>query len=477
MKAILLGLALLLAAIAWNRPPEYDEAYSMFLTAGDARPAWPAGIFHPADVQAVYDGQSGLFQVAENLRHGDVHPPLYFWLLEVWRHLFGPSWFAARMLSVMFSIVALAVVGWLAVLADIPVLPAVLLTFGSYGFAYTATVARGFALAQLFNVLGVALVYRAERGKRAGSVSASLGGLALGAASFTNYLAVFVGLAALGWLGMRNARRFALAAFGFAVFLPADMWFFLAQRGSRVGQFQAFSLQHAVLLLAKDCGAALFGGLPLYAGAGGPLVTVALAALFAVCLGAIIKGHMRDAWLFASIAIATPAGLVLLGLIFNNTPIEIRYLAFGTPFFALLLAGSLRGWRMVIVAAVESCAILGLGVAPATMQPQGRAALAAAKLTTPATLVLVPFGNDGVGLPGPFIDAAPDNLQIELIRTGMAFDLRGQTRIILADIKADDASRVQTRQLVMRLRADPCWRPDASPPPLLQIYNRICPPG
>jgi hypothetical protein len=489
MKAIFLVLALLLTAIAWNRPPEYDEAYSMFLTAGDARPAWPNGAFHPADVWGFYTGHAGFGQIAQDLRRGDVHPPLYFWALEVWRRAFGPSWFAARMLSVVFSLGSLVIVGRIAAMARISVLPAVFLAVGSYGFAYTGTVARGFALAQFFNVLGVALVYGAGCGgwgqqtgllrrfaPRNDGVAALAGGLALGAAGFTNYLSVFVGLVALGWLAPRNTRWFILASIGFAVFLPLDAWFFLGQRASRVGQFQAFSIDHALPLLAKDCGATVFGGLPLYAGVVGPVVSVALGALFAVCVAAIIKGKMRDAWLFAALALATPYGLILLGLIFNNTPIEIRYLAFSTPFFALALAGSLRGPLLFIVLAVEFSAILGLGLASATMQPQGRAAVEAGRPATPGTLVLVPFGNDGVGIPGPFIAAAPDDLQIELIRTGAVPDLRGQSRIILADVEVDDASRAQTRELIMRMAANPCWRA-ITQPPLLRIYTRICPAG
>jgi len=335
--------------------------------------------------------------------------------------------------------------------------------------------------------LGVALIYGTGCGgwrqktellrfARNDGVEAAVGGLALGAAGFTNYLAVFVGLIALGWLGLRNARRFVAAAVGFAVFLPLDAWFFLGQRASRVGQFGAFSLDHALPVLAKDAGAALFGGLPLYAGAAGPLVSVAIGALFTVCIGAIIKGNVRDVGLFAALAMATPVGLIALGLVFNNTPIEIRYLAFSTPFFALLLAGSLRGPLLLVVLAVDCCAIIGLGLAPATMQPQGRAAMAAAKLAMPGALVLVPFGNDGVGIPGPFIAAAPDHLPIELIRTGTTPDLRGQTRIILADIKADDASRAQTAHVITQLAADRCWRM-ADPSPLIRVYTRICPTG
>ena len=40
-------------------------------------------------------------------------------------------------------------------------------------------------------------------------------------------------------------------------------------------------------------------------------------------------------------AAAPPLGLLLLGFVFDNAPIELRYLAFATPFIGLLLAAAL----------------------------------------------------------------------------------------------------------------------------------------
>ena len=112
------------------------------------------------------------------------------------------------------------------------------------------------------------------------------GGLAFGAASFTNYLAIFTACATLAWLSLtkQNRRLIPASSFGIAPFLVLDTSYFLAQRNSRIGQFVPFSLAHALTLLAKDSGAALFGGLPLYAGSAGPLVTLALLTLLATCL-------------------------------------------------------------------------------------------------------------------------------------------------------------------------------------------------
>ena len=362
--APLLFAVVVLGATAKLRAPEYDEAYSIFLTAGDPRPPWPTGVFHAGDVRGLYRADASLGQIARYLRTGDVHPPLYFWTLEYWRRLAGPSWFAARLLSVLFSIGALAALAWLAALAEVPVPAAMLIALLSYGFAYTGVVARGFALAQLLNIVGAAMIFSGIRDRK--RFPALCGGFVLGAAGFSNYLAIFVGLAALCWLLLRRDGRkfFVPAVTGFAFWMPWIAYFFLPQRNSRIGQFKAFSPSHAMALLAKDSGAALFGGLPVYAGQAGPFVTFALALLFAICLGFIVKRWCPGLLLFAIAALAMPVGLLALGFIFDNTPIEIRYLAFSIPFLALLVAKTLpKGWLYLLLVA-ETCGTIGLAIAP-----------------------------------------------------------------------------------------------------------------
>ena len=314
--AILLLSLLILGGAAHFRSPEYDEAYSIFLTSGDARPAWPDTVFHPAEFRSFYQGDPSPAKIAADLRQGDVHPPLYFWLLEYWRRLFGPGWFAARMLSVLFSLGCLACLGWVAGLAEIPVLTALLFTLFSYGFAYTGIIARGFALAQMLNIFGIALILSAGRSPNRAKFLGFTGGLAFGAAGFSNYLAVFIGLATLFWLALRGKQRgiLALAAAGFILFLPAMLYFFAAQRHSRLGQFDKFSPPHAIALLAKDCGAAIFGGLPVYAGQAGFIVTIALIILTAICAGFVIKKWKPKLSLFALAAGSVPLGLLALGL-------------------------------------------------------------------------------------------------------------------------------------------------------------------
>ena len=117
--------------------------------------------------------------------------------------------------------------------------------------------------------------------------------------------------------------------------------------------------------------------------------------------------------LLAICAAAMPVGLLLLGLVFDNTPIELRYLAFATPFIGLLLATLPRSVCGVVLA-IQAASIAGLMMRPETMQPARATAMAAAALVGDG-VVLVPRGNDGVGIVGAFAIEAPPGLHMLVI--------------------------------------------------------------
>ncbi|HQT65319.1 MAG: hypothetical protein B7Z75_12185 [Acidocella sp. 20-57-95] len=453
LTATCLFATALLAAIAYLRPPEYDEAYSIFLTAGHARPLWPTGIFQPADVAALFHGPASLRGIAQDLRTGDVHPPVYFWALDLWRLIFGPSWFTARMFSVLVAIITLATTAKLAKLVKVPQNPVIIITCLAYGFAYTSTIARGFGLAECLNIIGFALVMRSRIADDPAATSLAIAaGLAFAAASFSNYLACFTAIATIGWFAFEKPRIAFSSACAFALSIPLDLSFFIDQHASRTGQFPPFDLMHATALLLRDEGAALFGGLPIYAGAAGPVVTSMLSIFSAACAYYVYRDRTPETMLLVVVASATPLGLLALGVIFDNTPIEIRYCAFSLPFIAILLAQSLPLNLRDAVMAIEVLAIIGLAIAPATMQPQGRAAHEAAANHPDVTLV--PFGNDGVGIPGPFIAAAPPDMRIALVPGNILPDLTGVKKVTLATIGIDNASKAYLPALESQLAAN-----------------------
>ncbi len=478
---VLLLAAIVLTAAAWHRGAEYDEQYTMFVTSGTPRPIWPEAAFPAADVIRVQAGHAGLATIAEDLRRTDVHPPLYFWAVAVWRWIVGDRLFAVRLLSVVCSLGALATVGPIARRCGISVPLAMLLTFGCYGFAYTGAIARGFALAQLLTLVGIV---GALSGRRL------LGGALLGAAVATNYLAVFVGGAALVVftvmpgegppsttcdVGTRKAMDGGPSP-GMTVklgagFLPPVLiaaWFFLAQRTSRTGQFPPFELLPALVRMARYGAANLSGGLPLYVSdTARPAVTGTLAFGLVALTALMIRRWQRIATpkirvFLTAAALATPLGLLALGIVFNNTPIELRYLSFATPFVALLVAGAHPG-RLVLagIFAVQTASIAGLALRPETMQPARATAMAAAALAKDG-VVLVPRGNDGAGIVGAFGTEAPLALPLLIVGPDETLArIRARTapfrRVVLA-LLTQDATSQATVPAMRAAFATPDWR-------------------
>jgi 4-amino-4-deoxy-L-arabinose transferase-like glycosyltransferase len=471
--AALLAAAVVLTAAAWLRGAEYDEQYTLFLTGGVARPIWPDHAFAAGEVRVMQAGHAGFGAIERDLRAGDVHPPLYFWAVALWRRLVGDGLFGARLLSVVCGVGALGLVAVIARRVGASAVMAPLLTLGCYGFVYINVVARGFALAQLLLLAGVAVLCAVRRPGRLLEIAA---GLLLGAATFTNYLAVFVALGALSWWCAwprprspvdRALWRCGMAGvIGFAVWLPADAWFFLAQRGSRAGQFPPFELGSSLARLARYLGANLFGGLPLYLGGiASSAVSSVLGVLLIGLIVLIVRRWPRGAEparraLLAICAMAMPVGLLLLGLVFDNTPIELRYLAFATPFIGLLLATLPRGVCGVVLA-IQAASIVGLMTRPETMQPARATAVAAATLVGDG-VVLVPRGNDGVGIVGAFAIESPPGLHMLVVGRDLSpaqihARVGKYPRVVLALLGQDADSRA-TLPAMRDAFAGPCWR-------------------
>ena len=467
-----LGLAMF-SATAALRSAEYDEQYTIFLTAGVARPVWPEVPFMAGKVGALQAGPGSLAGIARDLRASDVHPPLYFWAVALWRRLTGGGLFAARLFSVLCGVAALAAVGVVANRTGVPAASAMLLTLGCYGFAYTAAIARGFALAQALTLWGVAMALYGRRG---------WAGMLLGAATFANYLAVFVGL--VTFPTRRWSRSVGEVVFG--AFLLADLWFFLAQRNSRAGQFPPFHLLTALARLARYAAADLFGGVPLYVPAALQPAATGVFACLALATAALIAARWRHIAacpagrsdhiapgpaarrLLLAGAVAPPAGLLVLGAVFHNTPIELRYLAFAAPFAALLLAGALASLpampgraAITLLVVVQAISLAGLMTRPETMQPARATASAAAGLAA-GGIVLVPHGNDGVGIVGAFAIESPPMQRLLVVRRGdnpgrILARLGATRRVVLALLGQDDDSRA-TVAMLRAAFATPCWR-------------------
>jgi hypothetical protein len=477
---LLLG-AFVLTAAAWLRGAEYDEQYTLFLTAGTARPVWPEVAFPAGAVAGVQAGHATLGGIVRDLRATDVHPPLYFWAACLWREVFGPSLFAARMLSVMCGLASLGLLGVIAHRCAIAPVVSMLLALGCYGFVYTNAIARGFAPAQTLILGGVVLLL----GRRP-----LLAGACFGAACCCNYLAVFVAAAAIvaagAWIAIPAA----------APFLALDGWFFAAQHAARADQFPPFAIWPSLVRLARYQSAAVFGGLPLYVDGIARIAVGALIGLVTVGLVlCVVRARPLRAGpamhLLVGAAIGPPAGLLLLGAVFDNTPIELRYLCYGLPFIALLTAWALSAtaqpavlampgaagsattqrfgvgtnlgscaspWFLRLVLAIQLAGIVGLLFSPRTMQPERATAAEAARLVGDG-VVLLPRGNDGVGIVGAFGIEAPASLPILLISATDAIADRvapyHRVAVVMPALDRDSAAAIA---ILRTLLSEPNWR-------------------
>ena len=455
LPAALIVAAMVLLSAAWMRGAEYDEQYTLFLTSGDARPAWPAHPFAAGEVRRLQAGHAGFATIAHDLRTTDVHPPLYFWVVGGWRMLFGTSLFAARLASVIFSLAALGIVALIARLVGIPAATATLLTVGCYGFVYTGTVARRFALANLLTLAGVAVLLCAEQ--RTSAWIALAAGLLLGAATFSNYLAAFVAccLSALAdpapWspVAVRRDRIGRLAA-GRSLVLSGAA----AKPRRTVRSVRRHVGHHAARTVRRRQHGGRIAALCQRAGRrcrGDRACSAAARACRPDDLAMARHCHARRPSA-ADHGRCAPSGCCCSALVFHSTPIELRYLAFATPFVALLLAGAVaslpRRPRHVacgLVLAVQALSLGGLMTRQETMQPARATAIAAASLAGNG-VVLLPRGNDGVGIVGAFAIEAPPTLRLMIVGKDQAVDevrarAGGFHRVVLALIGQDDESR------------------------------------
>jgi hypothetical protein len=479
--AILLALTVALLALGGGaalRSTEYDETYTRLVTSPVPRPAWPAAPFTPEQVAPLLAAIAPPAAIAENLRSTDVHPPLYFWLAGAWRAAGGTSVEALRALSVILALGAVAAFMAAAHLAGLPAAAVGLGTALAYGFAYTGGVARGFALAHLLLGLATLGIVLAWRRQRAGA--AAWAGLAAGGASFANYLAAFPAAAIIAWplvapLPWRvRLRCLAAAAAPFLLVQAGNLHFFLAQRDSRPGQFEPFAPLEALVLLAQFNLANLLGGLPLYLegaarqGLAAGLAGLAGGAALAVAWRWRALGPTR--WLWLGGLAAPSAGLLVLGAAFGTMPIELRYLAFAAPFAAALLAGAARGWArrlpraapaaFALLLAVQAAGSTGMALHPATRQAYRDALAALAPALGPEALLLVPEGNDGVGIVGAVLAEAARDQPIQLLRLDEIPRLRDRAapyaRLVLLGITDRDGA-VQVSAARDALAADPRW--------------------
>jgi hypothetical protein len=456
------------------RSAELDEGYSLALLAGLPVVDWPDFPFQRDEVAAWF-GRAPMASIAHNLRLHDVHPPLWFYAAAVWRGIVGSGLVEARLLSVVLTLVNFALLIGLARQCKAPVILSCAIAFSSYAILYTGSTLRMYPLALMFMLSGTWLLLdglrRArditERDRRQGGIGSvrlrmALSGASFGLGASTHFLILFpcIVICAVALPPLLTRKQFGAIALLAISPLPALLWvasFFLVQ-DRRDWQFPPFELVPAVLRLTQHYVTAMLGGTPLlFVGAAQTVVAGCLALVFlaAITVAATGAGGMlkrTEGRVAIAGAVVMPVTLFLLSLTFHRQVSEPRYMLYGVPFLAIVIARGLLETAVVrrwVALTIGGALIVVQGFSAATL-PWARGTQQAARPTVREiatvwednSILLLPQTADTTGMTLTFLYEADPSWPLRHIRRDEPADdilmhVSGRPRVFLVTLGDD----------------------------------------
>jgi hypothetical protein len=377
LTALLLSATLVRLPAIFGRAIWYDEAITLFETAGHGLPVWPKRPTPAGVVKQQLRGSPSLGDVAEQVRSTDVHPPLHHSLLSLWRRAFGNSIETARLLSLLFVLGAIVAFYLLLRFAG-PLIARI--GAGVYallpGSLVTSVDARPYALASFLLLMAALGAYLARAEPDPGSTRAAAAGAMMavgcGLAFHANYLSVFTAATILAWYFWNTWRRskgaaiaFPLLALVIAAMVLPFAWHHLSARPGQAAGFRGLTELKSVvtMILAATFLPDPSRSLPSYGITAGILGLLGFAGY--LLLRRFRNGNRR-LWILLLALAATPvAGVLLLDLAFNKHLMEPRYLSFTAPAVAALVAYpiALLPGRWRVAGTSLFAAFLGLQIA------------------------------------------------------------------------------------------------------------------
>lgn len=510
VPAIVAAAVLLAIAAAAARSFELDEGYTYLILNGEPRILWPSGVFVRADIAHWFAGTAPLARISSDLVSYDVHPPLWFYVEEGWRHLVGPGLLAARLLSVAIMGVELILTARVARLCRAPVPLTLAIMAFSYAVLYTGATVRMYPFANALLLSGTLALLHALAPRTQGvgrwrpSLWAAGAGLALGLGTASHLFVVFpaVALGAVVAVALLRRRRFAEVFVAAAAALPPILWaasYYLVQQ-THDWQFAPFSTRGMLMRIAERYGAALFGGTPVYvphafARPVSALFGLLLLTALAVAAGAArrllrdVTGHM--------VLVGTlimPVMLFVAGAVDGKETVELRYLIYGLPFLAMFLA---RGWREQRIISRRACTALAavfvgaqlLGAiampfAHMTQQAARPAMAQIGRLWQPGALLMLPQATDTSGMTLDYAYEAPSDWPMLLMTadetSGRVLQaVTGRPRIFLILIADADgtAALARTRAILQAAGWHSAGSPGADQTRLGVAWEEMVPPS
>ena len=330
----LITLAILWVAISssirvYDRPMWYDEAVTMLTASGHAQTDFSLGMeqFKP---------QADLRKITFDLYNQDVHPPLYFWTLAIWRMAFGSSLEIARALSTLFVIGTCLLLYRLArdSMMRWPLIPVVVYGLGGAAVDY-AWNARPYAMASFLILLTHLLAQKRSR----------WAGICGAASVTTHYFAALCVAPILVFAGIENwksgrswvkqtAATFAIGTAPLALLLRIHL-------KARPHQYPDFGPWHRdVLTLLRG---SVADALPNSSLPGWGLMAVVVAAF---ALAGIAWAWKRRNFLVPFAYLGFLSGFLVLALITNKSIAKMPvyyYLGIAAPWLAMLVGFGLSG--------------------------------------------------------------------------------------------------------------------------------------
>jgi hypothetical protein len=311
----------------------YDEAITLLTTSGHAQVDWSLGLMQ-------FQPTANFGKILFDLYNQDVHPPLYFWALALWRVLFGASLEVARSFSAVFLVATLALLYRIARIVGVrPTwVPVAIYAASSIGMWY-AYDARPYAMATFFIVLTQFLAHRQSRWT----------GVCAAAGFATHYFAVLCLAPVLAlesvklWKTNRTWAIWTLASF--SLFSAPLLWLLRIHMTARPNQFPRFgALPEEVWALLKG---SLQGIMPNTWLPGWGLAVIA--GTFFVCAG-LWSAIKTQKWSVPILYGCFSCGFLLLAVLTNKSIVAMPsayYLGLAAPWLALLVGYGVRAFPRV----------------------------------------------------------------------------------------------------------------------------------
>jgi len=336
----------------FSRAIWYDEAITLLEMAGHASPSWPADEPKPAYVaKKQFEGLPTLSKITDQLIKTDIHPPVYYWCLSMWRQCFGSSLEAARSFSLICSLGTILIFYLLLREGQIryPLIPAFIFGLSTSSVHY-AHEARSYSLALFFITSGAFFAFLADRisdrDKNCAGLYSLFMAIFCGLAFGTHYLALFPVAGILLWhLFNQWSKSTFLAIVPIilaGVIALIAIFPLLSQIGQRPHQFTSFpGFYHTasmLILMNMHVFYSSMVGLSAFSWFWVCLVPILIGVSTAQLLKSWSTCNRKFIWLILLLAITPTFGLLLLDISFNKNLALCRYLVFSAPAISVVLS-------------------------------------------------------------------------------------------------------------------------------------------